>query len=60
MNGYQVTALFGNVWEVVGHDCFYQQGAADALARKYRGLGYSVRVHHITGKDSSRVLYELS
>lgn len=54
---YQVTALFGNTFLIVGRDEYADKRDAVALASIYRNVGREVHIHQIT-RTSSRLVEE--
>lgn len=58
MNRFQVTARFGNSYEIVGADTV-DRAEADRLATIHHNAGRDVHVHKLIG-DGSIVAYELT
>lgn len=56
---FQVTALFGNKFEIVGDDSYADRGAAIRIADRFRNAGREVHIHEISG-SGSRLLDEPS
>lgn len=54
MNKFQVTAAFGNVFEVVGHD-EVDQAEAYRLFDRIRNAGRTVRLYALTASGSRLV-----
>lgn len=55
MDRFQVTAKFGNSFDIVGPDSTPDFFEADALKTKFENVGREVRVHRIAGASSTLI-----